>query len=1221
MTRLQNFLPKELVEILFRGQVDFSYFDLDQVPKFVDLFKPTFGNTEGFASIKELADTLITGLRYLDKIIPKNTNEVEFVESTDGGLKAVEKPSNNSVEVIEGTDSIDIFAILAQVTKFIHRWLPDQTKHEVLLYSTLLTKLIEGANKVININMNIEQRAYNVSLRHPEGVKLLVGLPSYIIGKGFDGLADAERTQVMTAKVSTPGQMFCDLYRLQTFFKISKEDAATLKTQMCTDVWKNFVADLIRTFGVYDVKDNINAMASLLIQETLGKDTSSQLYTLEHDFQVLKNFTQGLTKITQQDQPAIDWTRLFNVTEDSEFMKTVRKKAHLGKQMLIIVHGALAKEVVKQNSILSFKISPGLVDTTTLVTALNNQLDATSSELVQRVREMYPWILETIVRTALNEDKTHKSLSTHSEVIMCNGLDNALTYLELPQNVDQEDLINTLCDISRAIENGLKKESFFGKALQDINLGKHHGAGVKWTTLITGLKDLYVKLERDYTYLFEYNTYGLDGDRKSQVDELVEVAKKLWFGEQSLGRSVHLGLNLGFRLLDLIDRDIFNITNVSWQKMKYSLFAISGPLTVTNDFIHTVAAIYKNQSFTSDLPPTTVNALKRIVPNIPQLIIDAADIIVNDNTELEPIIAVLNAEPPWPCSTTSLSSLLPLSPGSKDAVEALETLLCMDLDFTDEWRVYLEEKSIGLFDLKKYNTTVYPPHVFLKFSSSLDGLIEDGVIIHTVLEDFKMESGNEPGTWSFAWKHVAEVLNRDDRDVLFKKLLSKLDTALSSINTTSTPISPLHILWGEYLSCYKGQMQDSCRPLGRETWKRSLQFIAVIFRDVAQDLMVYFSETNEPQANALQLLGFTRSTPLFEMYEKLPDLMGVLMHSYFDYGFMSQIRRASLSQFWDCEAVLAAMVPPPGSVIDETVLKRIQPYVCASFLYWLGLPRGENKFVDVVAKPNYYFYTLPAENLTSSYEEAYTVITNFSNLMFEIAHKNQTILTEEDIKMNTIQYKLEKLVDSIINYKLNETDPSYKRFYEINKKHFASSIYLTRVVSIINKLATAIDEQSIDNMDIADEGEKKKVETELATLKKTFKRRPSDILAILQSGDDSNVTDIFDFLKQRNQLISSLQRSIKHSYDLGLPIYLQYLQSNLHHYDIISTFLTGGDWWGELRRMYNGARGNKFFASVESSFEIVGDVLSGFDRIHLSTSIPEQPDLLFKMFRLDDSNQ
>lgn len=66
----------------------------------------------------------------------------------------------------------------------------------MILYSTLLAKLIEGADHLIGINMHIEQRTYEVALRNPEGVKILTKLPSSIIAKGFDGLVDAERVQV-----------------------------------------------------------------------------------------------------------------------------------------------------------------------------------------------------------------------------------------------------------------------------------------------------------------------------------------------------------------------------------------------------------------------------------------------------------------------------------------------------------------------------------------------------------------------------------------------------------------------------------------------------------------------------------------------------------------------------------------------------------------------------------------------------------------------------------------------------------------------------------------------------------------------------------------------------------------------------------------------------------------------------------------------------------------
>lgn len=75
-------------------------------------------------------------------------------------------------------------------------------------------------------------------------------------------------------------------------------------------------------------------MASLLIQETLGKSTADQLYTIEYDFQILKNFTQTLSKVTTEKIPQVNWNKLFNLTEDSAFMKTVKSKAVLGKQIL-----------------------------------------------------------------------------------------------------------------------------------------------------------------------------------------------------------------------------------------------------------------------------------------------------------------------------------------------------------------------------------------------------------------------------------------------------------------------------------------------------------------------------------------------------------------------------------------------------------------------------------------------------------------------------------------------------------------------------------------------------------------------------------------------------------------------------------------------------------------------------------------------------------------------
>lgn len=89
---------------------------------------------------------------------------------------------------------------LSQVMNFINRFLPKKTKHDVLFYSTLLAKLMESAYKVVDINMNIEQLTYNVTLRNPKAVEILKGVPPHIIGKAFEALADSERTLVRLIK-------------------------------------------------------------------------------------------------------------------------------------------------------------------------------------------------------------------------------------------------------------------------------------------------------------------------------------------------------------------------------------------------------------------------------------------------------------------------------------------------------------------------------------------------------------------------------------------------------------------------------------------------------------------------------------------------------------------------------------------------------------------------------------------------------------------------------------------------------------------------------------------------------------------------------------------------------------------------------------------------------------------------------------------------------------
>lgn len=82
------------------------------------------------------------------------------------------------------------------IASFILKWLPDNQNHDVLFYSSLLAKLMEGSERIIDINMHIEQMTRNVTLRHPQGIKTLLALSPEIIKKGLEALTDAERTQV-----------------------------------------------------------------------------------------------------------------------------------------------------------------------------------------------------------------------------------------------------------------------------------------------------------------------------------------------------------------------------------------------------------------------------------------------------------------------------------------------------------------------------------------------------------------------------------------------------------------------------------------------------------------------------------------------------------------------------------------------------------------------------------------------------------------------------------------------------------------------------------------------------------------------------------------------------------------------------------------------------------------------------------------------------------------
>lgn len=58
--------------------------------------------------------------------------------------------------------------------------------------------------------------------------------------------------------------------------------------------------------------------------------------------------------------------------------------------------------------------------------------------------------------------------------------------------------------------------------------------------MITGLNNLYEKLNEDYTYLFEYKTYGMDREMQKEVTGMMHDAVDFWFNVKNLNRAMHI---------------------------------------------------------------------------------------------------------------------------------------------------------------------------------------------------------------------------------------------------------------------------------------------------------------------------------------------------------------------------------------------------------------------------------------------------------------------------------------------------------------------------------------------------------------------------------------------------------------------------------------------------------------------------------------------------------
>ncbi|CAF4764109.1 unnamed protein product [Pieris macdunnoughi] len=1081
MLSIHSFLPPEVDGIIYGTDSDFSYVPVSLIKKFINLFEPVFGETDAYKSLKDFTDASITGVQFLNKALKKggNTSDILNNEITD------ENP-------------VDVFNILSRITNLILKFVSKEQKHDALFYSTLLSKLIEVANKMVDINTNIEKLIYEVSSRNPKGVRVLLSLPLDIVEKGLEGLADPERAQIITSNLENPAQPFCDVQRITKFFLLSKDEATDLRTRLCTEEWKMYVQDMVASFGTYEAKNNINAIASLFVMEALGSDVSDKLYSIDRDFAVLNNFTQRIANLDKVKKPEMKWDKIFN-EKDAEFLKVVKEKESLGKHILLTVHGCLAKEVVRQNTLLEFKLSPLLKDATSVVAVVNEQLNSSSKETAQRLKEMYPELLKVLAITALDENKTFRSLSTASEDIFCRGLENANRFLSFPPSLDAHRFINTICDVSKEIENGLRLDSVLSLGIAEVKNANHSVLEeINWTKLIKGIKQLYMTLEEDFPYVLEFRSYGMDKLTQEQIGQLFAQAKDYWLSLQNLKRSVLLVLNMGLRALDLLDHEAFGLNQDTWLHIKYYMAVVTGPLDVIHDFIQYIYNISQKVRAPTDIPPESASVIHKVLSSLPQLIVESVDVIVRDDVQVDQIVNILNADTPWPCGR-SLTEVLSF-PSTKHAVTSLENLVCFNRTFQEEWKKYLDEKNVTLYKTSHWNETVLAPHVFLKFSKVFDRTIEDfnsiNELAHNILEEpERRETRDDSGlNLKSSWKYTMDTFNTSQGDTDLRNFLTKVDLVINSITTSTPDDVSLNTLWTNYMNCSSEvYMDDACAQAGRGAWINLFKFISMAVGNATDDLGTYLREANGANSTILQVFGFTSKTALYSMYAKASELIGVLINSYWDFGFMQQVRRASLTQFWDCEAVLSSLTPGPGSSITEEMLLSFHPLVCPSMLYWLSMPVGANTLFDVITKPQYLFFTLHVESFGSVFNKAYVTTTELSNTLKELS-KNETDI---DLSLVNLKSKLEITVDKLISYKITEDDPSYLAFREIVKKQVASSIYLTRTVEIVNKMYDLLSHINIDDVVTnVSEADKKSIETDISSLTRLFRRRASEVVGI-----------------------------------------------------------------------------------------------------------------------------
>lgn len=138
---------------------------------------------------------------------------------------------------------------------------------------------------------------------------------------------------------------------------------------------------------------------------------------------------------------------------------------------------------------------------------------------------------------------------------------------------------------------------------------------------------------------------------------------------------------------------------------------------------------------------------------------------------------------------------------------------------------------------------------------------------------------------------------------------------------------------------------------------------------------------------------------------------------------------------------------------------------------------------------------MPVQNATSRFEDTFTKATDLVDYLTKVDKENKTEIADE-LKLNNIERNMANFIDKVLNYKINMTDQLYRQFSEVTKKQIISNIYMTKIVAIVNKLATALNNITIDESTDLSSDEIENLNSDLKIIRNIFRRKSVDAIAI-----------------------------------------------------------------------------------------------------------------------------